>query len=151
MREISVHQLSNHIGEEIGLSDWMEIRQDRIDKFAEATGDFQWIHVDVKRSNKERGGTIAHGFLILSLIPVLHESILEVTEVEYGLNYGLDKVRFTNSVVAGSKIRLRNKLTDVVQKQNGLLASYEFIVEIEGAERPALIANGLGFLVPQPA
>jgi acyl dehydratase len=148
MRSISVHNLADHVGQELGVSDWLSIDQQRIDTFARATGDHQWIHVDLERATRERGGTIAHGFLILSLIPVLHESVTEITDASFGLNYGLNRVRFIGPVAAGSRIRLLEKLVSVAPKQDGLLVTYEFVIEREGEDKPALIAESLGLIVP---
>lgn len=147
MRSISIHELANHVGQELGVSDWFLIDQERIDTFAQATGDRQWIHVDVERATRERGGTIAHGFLILSLIPVLHESVTEITDISFGLNYGLNRVRFIGPVAAGTRVRLREKLLSVEVKQNGTVVTYEFVIEREGEDKPALIAESLGLVI----
>jgi acyl dehydratase len=130
-------------GTEIGVSDWLLIDQDRIDKFAEATGDHQWIHVDVARAAKEipGGKTIAHGFLTLSLIPMLTKGLLNVEGVKTGINYGSDRVRFTSMVPVGSKVRARQKLVSVTPKSGGLQLIDEVTVEIEGETRPALVAE----------
>ncbi|HQR91364.1 MAG TPA: MaoC family dehydratase, partial [Caulobacter sp.] len=95
MREVAYADIASLVGQEIGVSDWVEISQERVNLFAEATGDHQWIHVDVERATKEIGGPIAHGYLTLSLIPMLGAGILRVTGVTRGINYGCDKVRFT--------------------------------------------------------
>jgi acyl dehydratase len=130
-------------GTEIGVSDWLTIDQARIDKFAEATGDHQWIHVDVARAAKEipGGKTIAHGFLTLSLIPMLTKGILNIEGVKTGINYGSDRVRFTQMVPVGSKVRARQKLKSVTPKSGGVQLIDEVTVEIEGETRPALIAE----------
>jgi acyl dehydratase len=103
MKTISFEELPTLVGQEIGVSDWQTIDQDRINKFAEATGDHQWIHVDVERAKKEMPGgkTIAHGYLTLSLVPMMGAGILRVTGVSRGINYGCNKVRFTNMVTVG--------------------------------------------------
>ena len=97
--------LKNHIGQEIGVSDWVTVDQDMIDKFAEATGDHQWIHVDVERCKAEMPGgkTIAHGYLTLSLIPIMGQQVMKITNRSRGINYGSNKVRFTGMVPAGSR------------------------------------------------
>src|SRR5882672_8544467 len=104
--------MHQHVGEESEVSDWVEVTQERINQFADATGDHQWIHVDVERAKKEMPGgkTIAHGFLTLSLIPMLSHQISHINNVRNGINYGCNKVRFTNMVPAGSRVRGRIKL-----------------------------------------
>ena len=138
-------ELAQHIGRELGPSDWMTVEQATIDKFAAATGDHQWIHVDVERAKKEMPGgkTIAHGYLTLSLVPRLAQTLVKVTARKRGLNYGSNKVRFTNAVPAGARIRLRSyKLKNVEPMDgNGFRITSEATVEIEGQERPALVAE----------
>jgi len=131
------------VGTEVGVSDWLTIDQDRINKFAEATGDYQWIHVDVVRAAKEipGGKTIAHGFLTLSLVPMLTKGILVIEGVKTGINYGSDRVRFTQMVPVGSRVRARQKLKSVTPKSGGLQLIDEVTIEIEGETRPALIAE----------
>ena len=106
------NEMHKYVGQEIGVSDWVEVTQERIDQFAEATGDHQWIHVDVERAKKDMPGgkTIAHGFLTLSLIPMLNHQISHINNVRNGINYGCNKVRFTSPVPAGSRVRARAKL-----------------------------------------
>ena len=106
------NEMQKYVGQEIGVSDWVEVSQDRINQFAEATGDHQWIHVDVERAKKDMPGgkTIAHGFLTLSLIPMLNHQISHINNVRNGINYGCNKVRFTSPVPAGAKVRARAKL-----------------------------------------
>ena len=138
-------------GEEFGVSEWVTIDQTMIDKFAEATGDHQWIHVDVARAKQEMpsGKTIAHGFLTLSLVPRLGANIWKIEHRSRGLNYGLNKLRFTAPVPAGSRVRLRQKLlaADDV-KDGGIRATFENVIEIEGQTQPALIAEGLSISYP---
>ena len=112
MKTATFETIGSLAGQEIGVSDWIEIDQDRINKFADATGDHQWIHVDVERAKTEMPGgkTIAHGYLTLSLIPFLTGGMLRIDGVTRGINYGSNKVRFTNMVPVGSKIRARQKL-----------------------------------------
>ena len=143
--------MKNHIGEEIGASDWVTIDQATIDKFAEATGDHQWIHVDVERSKKEMPGgkTIAHGFLTLSLLPRLSATIWAITHRSRGVNYGLNKLRFTAPVPAGSRVRLRQKLLAAEDvKDAGIRMTFENVIDIEGQTQPALIAEGLSIVYP---
>ena len=145
MREFeTINDYAAQIGKEIGVSDWVLVDQDRINKFADATGDHQWIHVDVERAKKEMPGgkTIGHGYLTLSLVPMLTHSISRVKKVSRGINYGSNKVRFTSPVPAGSRVRARQKLiaADPVQG-NGMRFTAEITIEIEGQERPACVAE----------
>jgi acyl dehydratase len=139
------------IGEEVGVSDWVTIDQPTIDKFAEATGDHQWIHVDVARAAKEMPGgkTIAHGFLSLSLLPRLAATLWRIEKRSRGINYGLNKVRFTATVPEGSRVRLRQKLlaADDV-KDNGVRLTFENTLELEGHPQPALVAEALSIVYP---
>ena len=139
--------LAKHLGQELGPSDWMIVDQAMIDKFAEATGDHQWIHVDVERAKREMPGgkTIAHGYLTLSLVPRLASTLVKVTEVSRGVNYGSNKVRFTNMVPAGARVRLHQKIVKVEPvEKNGVRVTSEVKMEIEGQERPALVAEIMG-------
>jgi acyl dehydratase len=133
-------------GQAVGASDWLLIDQDRVNLFADATGDHQWIHVDVPRATAEMGGPIAHGFLTLSLIPFLGKDILKVEGVSRGINYGLNKVRFTNMVRVGSKVRAVQKLLSVEPKSGGLMLTSEVTIEIEGEARPACVAETVSML-----
>ena len=148
---VSVNQVSNYIGQEVGVSDWVEIDQDRINKFADATGDHQYIHVDPQRAAKTLfGTTIAHGFLTLSLMSMLSSNNggIKLENAVMGINYGLDKVRFINPVKVGSKIRARFELLSVDEKKaNHYLMKHKVTIEIEGEEKPALIAEWLGMTV----
>jgi acyl dehydratase len=146
MRQIAFEDLPGLAGQEIGVSDWIEVSQDRVNQFAEATGDFQWIHVDVERATRELGGTIAHGYLTLSLLPQLGAQILSVSGVARGINYGSDKVRFVSAVRVGARVRLREKMLAVEPKSGGLQMRRECTVEIEGEEKPACIAETLTIL-----
>jgi len=129
------------VGKELGVSDWVLVDQTMINKFADATKDFQWIHVDVERAKKEMPGgkTIAHGFLTLSLVAGLNTH--EIKNRSRGINYGSNKVRFTAPVPAGSRVRLRQKLLKVEDIAGGVRLYYESTMEIEGSERPALVAE----------
>ncbi len=144
--EIDYADLESIAGKETGVSDWMVIDQDRVNKFADATGDHQWIHIDVERATKEMGGPIAHGFLTLSLLPVLSAGCLKVKGTTRGINYGSDKVRFTNMVPVGSKVRLRQKCLEVAPKAGGKQMKMESTVEIEGQDRPALVAENISIV-----
>jgi len=141
MREVAYADLTSLIGEEMGVSDWVVVDQDRVNLFADATGDHQWIHIDVERANREMGGPIAHGYLTLSLIPFLGSGIMRITGVTRGINYGSDKVRFTNMVRVGKRVRMRQKLLNVQPKAGGLQITNECTIEIEGEERPACVAE----------
>ena len=139
--------LKQHVGKTLGPSEWITVDQPMIDKFAEATGDHQWIHVDVERAKKEMPGgkTIAHGYLTLSLLPRLVPQLLKVEKRSRGLNYGSNKIRFTNTVPAGSRVRLRQTIKNVEDVEgNGVRVTSEMVMEIEGQERPALIAETIG-------
>src|SRR5271166_1093412 len=113
MEPVEMNDLHKLVGEEVGVSDWLEVTQERVNQFADATGDHQWIHVDVERATREMGGPIAHGYLTLSLIPFLSTGLMPVTGVTRGINYGSDKVRFTNMVRVGKRVRLRETLIGV--------------------------------------
>lgn len=148
MRTFSFSDLRNHVGEELGVSDWVQIDQDRINLFADATGDHQWIHVDVERATRELGSPIAHGFLTLSILPMLSAQTFRVDGVSRGINYGLNKVRFTGMVPVGSRLRLRDKLLSVEEKSGGLQLVRECVVEMEGKEKPVLIAEWISVIYP---
>ena len=143
----SPQDLVAHIGEELGPSEWVTVDQAMIDKFAEATGDHQWIHVDVERAKREMPGgkTIAHGYLTLSLVPRLGATLVKVAKRRRGINYGSNKIRFTNAVPAGSRVRLRSKIAKVEPvPDNGFRVTTEVTIEVEGQERPALVAEIMG-------
>lgn len=142
----SIDALRAQIGQEIGVSDWVTVTQEMIDAFAQTTGDHQWIHVDVERATREMGGPIAHGYLTLSLIPFLGAGLLRVSGVTRGINYGSDKVRFTNMVRVGKKVRMRQKLLSVEPKAGGLQMKNECTIEIEGEERPACVAETISVI-----
>jgi len=136
--------LLSHVGRELGPSEWITVEQAMIDTFADATGDHQWIHVDVERARREMPGgkTIAHGYLTLSLVPRMAATLLHVTRRTRGINYGSNRVRFTNAVPAGARVRLRLRLLRVDEvPDNGVRVTSEMTVEIEGQERPALVAE----------
>ncbi|MBT5518684.1 MAG: MaoC family dehydratase [Rhodobiaceae bacterium] len=135
------------VGEELGVSDWVQIDQDQVNLFADATGDHQWIHLDTERTQKELGmGTIVHGFLTLSLLPVLMAQISSVKSVTRGINYGSNKTRFVSMVPVGSKLRARSTLKSAEPKAGGMLFTSEVTVEIEGSEMPALVSENLTLL-----
>ena len=146
MREIAYADIPKFVGQEIGVSDWVQIDQQRVNTFADATGDHQWIHIDVERATKEIGGPIAHGYLTLSLIPLLGAQILRVTGVSRGINYGSDKVRFTSMVRVGKRVRMRQKLLACEPKAGGLQMKNECTIEIEGEDRPACVAESISIV-----
>jgi acyl dehydratase len=141
-----IEEIKTLTGRDLGHSDWLEITQERVNQFADATGDHQWIHVDVERATREMGGPIAHGYLTLSLIPHLSEGMLPVKGVTRGINYGSDKVRFTNMVKVGKRIRLRQTVLSVEPKSGGLQIKNQCTIEIEGEARPACIAETITVL-----
>ena len=145
-KQIAYAELESIVGQEVGESDWHTIDQDRVNLFADATGDHQWIHVDVEKATKEMGGPIAHGFLTLSLLPMLGAEVLRVTGVTRGINYGSNKVRFTNMVPVGSKVKLRQKCLAVEPKAGGKQMTMEATIDIEGQDRPALVAETITIL-----
>jgi acyl dehydratase len=133
------------VGQHLGYSDYVEITQEMVNLFAEATGDHQWIHVDVERAKAQSpfGGPIAHGYLTLSLGPRLSPEIVQVTGITMGVNYGANKVRFPSPVPVGSKLRLGAKLLGVDDVAGGAQVSMEFTFEVEGAAKPSCIAEVL--------
>ena len=142
---IKLRELESRIGEEVGVSPWVEVSQQRIDQFAEATGDFQWIHVDPKRAKDSPfGTTIAHGFLTLSMLPKLSESTFAFSDRKMGVNYGLNKVRFTAPVPAGAKIRGRFVLAKYEKIDgNGVQTTWSVTMEREGGEKPVCVAEAI--------
>ena len=144
MREIaSLAELKGLIGQEVAVSDWIQITQERVNLFAEATGDRQWIHLDVERCRKESpfGGTVAHGFLTLSLLPMLMENAFVMTDVKMGVNYGLNKVRFPSIVPVGSRVRGRMTLLTVEDIEGGAQMTWQVTMEQEGGDKPVCVAE----------
>lgn len=142
-------EFSAHAGQSLGESAYMTITQEMVNQFAEATGDHQWIHTDPERAARESPfrRTIAHGFLTLSLAPKLMADIYQVESVKMGINYGTNKVRFTNPVPVGSRVRLLARLSHVEpQHTNGVRAIVDAVFEIEGAEKPACVAELISLL-----
>ncbi len=137
--------LATHCGQQLGSSEWFTITQDQIDHYAKLTGDDHWVHVDIERARREmpEGKTIAHGFFILSLIPLLARDIFKIARRGKGLNYGLNHLRFINPVPVGSKVRMHQQLLEAQPKSGGTLFTFENTFEIEGQERPALVATML--------
>jgi acyl dehydratase len=141
----SARELGGRIGEEIVVSDWLEISQQRIDQFAQAGGDHQWIHVDVERARRESpfGTTIAHGFLTLSLLSKLLADSIRFTSAKMGVNYGLNRVRFTAPVPAGARVRARFVLKALEEVEGGAQMTWNVTVEQEGADKPCMVAEWL--------
>jgi len=147
VREItSVEELRSLTGLEVAVSDWSEVTQDRINLFADATGDHQWIHVDVERAKAESpyGATIAHGFLTMSLLPQLMSETVKIKlPIVMGVNYGLNKVRFPSAVLAGSKIRTRAVLKSLDEIEGGQQLVWNITVERDGVDKPCCVAEWL--------
>ena len=146
---VPAEKLVEYVGQEIGYSDWFEVDQDRIDMFADATLDHQFIHIDSEKATPLFGSTIAHGFLSLSLVPHLtSQAVLAPENLKMVFNYGLDKVRFINPVNVGSKVRTHSKCVSVDDKGDGrYLMKTEVTMEIEGVEKPAYVAETLSMFV----
>ena len=142
----SIRELKDRVGQEVAVSPWVEVSQQRIDTFAKAIEDFQWIHVDPARAKDSPfGGTIAHGFLTLSLLSRLSEMTFSFSDRRMGVNYGLNRVRFTSPVPSGSRVRARFTLSKYEPLEgNGVQVTWNTVVEIEGAEKPALVAEWIG-------
>ena len=141
----NLRDLRGRIGQEIIVSDWMEITQERIDRFAEATEDHQWIHVDVERAQRESPfqATIAHGFLTLSMLSRLLNSSINFGTAKMGVNYGFNRMRFTGPVPAGSRLRGRFTLQALDEIEGGVQTTWSVVVEREGSEKPCLVAEWL--------
>lgn len=136
----SYDEFASHLGEELGTSEWLQIDQERINLFADATLDHQWIHVDVERAKVESPykSTIAHGYLTLSVLPYLWEQIIEVRNIKMLVNYGIESMRFGKPVITGSRVRLVTKLHNIQNLRGVCKTEIEFRIEIEGERKPAL-------------
>jgi acyl dehydratase len=136
----SYDEFAAHLGEQLGTSDWLEVDQERINLFADATLDHQWIHVDVDRARRESPyqSTIAHGYLTLSLLPYLWDQIIEVNNLKMMVNYGMDKMRFGQPVITGSSVRLVTSLQSIVNLRGTCKAEIKFTIEIKDQRKPAL-------------
>ena len=146
MPKITLHtleELKQWVGKEVAVSDWLQVTQDRIDRFADATGDHQWIHVDPARAARESpfGSTIAHGYLTLSLLPHMMMETLDVQGGRMSINYGLNRVRFAAPVRAGDRIRARFTLASMEDFSGGMQLTWHALVEIEGQHKPACVAE----------
>jgi acyl dehydratase len=150
--EFTLSEIPRFVGQELGVSSWITVDQSRIDQFAECSGDRQWIHVDVERAKRESPyrAPIAHGYLTLSLVAPLQMEIGAVpTDAAAAFNYGLDKVRFLAPVKAGARVRLRVALINVERKGGGVVLKTSNTLEIEGSDKPALIAESLALITPR--
>jgi acyl dehydratase len=141
-------ELPDWRGRELGVSDWLTIDQDLVDRFAELTGDRQWIHVDRERAKRDLGGAIAHGLLVLSMFPVMIRQIYRVEGLGRGLNYGHDRLRYVSPVPSGSRIRLRLAMKGCEPQGDGLRITWTVVIEREGSERPALVCDWIVLLYP---
>jgi acyl dehydratase len=141
---LTIADLENASEQDLGVSDWHTVQQEHINQFAEATGDHQWIHVDPEMAKQGPfGTTVAHGYLSLSLLPKLLGEVMSISDAKMGVNYGTDKVRFTNPVPSGSRVRAKAKLVNSQRKGDGILYKVGVEIEIEGQEKPALVGEVL--------
>ena len=136
----SYDEFASHLGEKLGTSEWLLVDQERINMFADATLDHQWIHVDVERAKQESPykSTIAHGYLTLSLLPYMWDQIIEVNNLKMMVNYGMDKMKFGQPVITGSRVRLVTYLQSIINLRGTCKAEIKFVIEIEDAKKPAL-------------
>jgi acyl dehydratase len=148
--KFNFNDLQEFVGRELGVCDWLTVDQSRVDRFAECTGDHQWIHVDVERAKRESpfGGPVAHGYLTLSLLaPTALEVFIRPAGIAQAFNYGLDRVRFISPVKVGARIRNRIKLLSAEEKEGSrILLTTDNTIEIEGEDKPALVAVALAMI-----
>jgi len=149
MLTVKSSELKGMIGQTLGPSDWITVSQDRIEAYAHDVNDLEWIHVDVERATAAFGGTIAHGLLTLSLAPPLSQTLIKIVDHGTDLNYGFDKVRFLSVVHGGDRVRLWLKILDIAPRGEGQLLRMEYSMEIEGKDKPAVVADWLFLLFPQ--
>jgi acyl dehydratase len=143
-----IDELKEAVGEQLGHSDWHTVTQDKVDQFADATGDHQWIHVDPERAKAGPfGGTIAHGYMTLSLLPMLNAQIYRIDGLTMGINYGTNKVRFPAPVPVGSRVRAGAELVEVTPNAQGAQAVVRTTIEVEGGEKPVCVAESVVVLV----
>ncbi|MBO1415146.1 MaoC family dehydratase [Streptomyces sp. FH025] len=144
-------EFTGAIGEHLGYSEWLDVTQENVDRFAAATGDLQWIHVDPERAaTGPYGGTIAHGYMTLGLLPAMMRAIFEIRDVTMGVNFGLDKVRFPHPIRVGARVRGGAKVTGVRETPMGHLAAVRMTVEVEGDPRAACVADTLSLFIAKP-
>jgi acyl dehydratase len=144
---MTLEELRDNVGKELGVSNWHEVTQSQIDQFADVTGDHQWIHIDQERARRESpyGATIAHGFLTISLLPMLFTEAIETSgNVKLRVNYGFNRLRFTGAVPCGSRIRGRFTLSSIKDVEGGVEIAWMSTVEVEGRDKPAVVAEWLG-------
>jgi len=141
----NLDELKKMLGQEVGVSDWHPVTQEAINLFADATLDHQWIHIDVERAKRESpfGGPIAHGYYTLSLAPYLMDQVMDVKEKKMGVNYGLNKLRFTSPVPIPSKVRVRATLAQLEEIKGGVQAAFNLQFEVEGKDKPACVAEAI--------
>jgi acyl dehydratase len=145
----TLDEVSDSVGEELGASEWLPVEQERVDAFAAATGDHQWIHVDVEKAKAGPfGGTIAHGYLTLSLLPFLGSQVFGLETPGAKLNYGVNKVRFPSPLPVGSRVRARVSVAGVTDLPAGKQMTLKHVVEIEGSDKPACVAETVVLLLP---
>ena len=149
-QKVDYSELENWVGKETGVSDWFEVDQERVNLFADATGDHQWIHIDVEKASQlmPTKSTIVHGYLTLSLLPMLSPQTMSVTGVGMGINYGANKVRFLSMVPVGSKLRVRQTIKEVNERSGGKQMISEMVMEVDGMDKPAMIAETITMLFP---
>lgn len=141
---LTISEIDGTTERELGVSDWHKVEQSHVNQFAEATGDHQWIHVDPEMAKQGPfGTTIAHGYLSLSLLPMLLSQVMSVTDARMGVNYGTDKVRFISPVPVGSRVRVKAKLLEGNRKGDGVLYKVGVELEIEGQDKPAMVGEVL--------
>ena len=144
-----LEEVRSHVGQELGVSDWHEVTQDEIDAFADVTGDHQWIHVDPERAKETPfGGTIAHGYYVLSLAPGFSYDMYTIEGIAFALNYGLNRVRFISPMPVGGKVRMRAKLVSADDVSGGVQLVTELTFEREGGEKPVCVAETLARVYP---
>ncbi|MBJ7313607.1 MaoC family dehydratase [Rugamonas sp. CCM 8940] len=146
MRELAtLEAMKALVGQEVAVSDWVEISQQRVDLFAEASGDHQWIHVDAERAARESpfGGTVAHGFMTLALVPSMLVNALHLADMKMGINYGLNKVRFPAPVPVGSRLRARLTIQAIEDIEGGAQVEWGVVIEREGGAKPVCVAEFL--------
>ncbi|WP_062347347.1 MaoC family dehydratase [Herbidospora yilanensis] len=145
----NVTELKAAQGTHLGFTEWRTVTQEQVNLFADATGDHQWIHVDTERAAQGPfGGTIAHGFLSLSLLPTLTSELIRVDGLAMGINYGLNKVRFPSPVPVGSRVRAGGEILDLTDTAQGVLGTLKLVLEVEGVPKPACVAEQLILYIP---
>lgn len=145
---VAFSDLPDVVGRDLGVSDWLSLDQPRIDRFADATDDHQWIHVDVERATREQGGPIAHGFLTLSLLPRLQDDLFRIEGADKVLNAGVNKVRFVSPAPAGVRVRLRQTVAAVEARAGGWQITSDCVIEGEGLEKPLCVAQSIMLALP---